>query len=186
MKKLIISGAIIAFAIVICACSGGKKDTSAETDTNPKKEKAINQGIEYIYDSPEAASAPEYIVGTEITGPLALLIPNGSTNKPVDIVDEAMWEYNKRILANPMLANLTQDTIEIESVKLPDSRFDAKFGSKKMIPGMFSALQLYADTTYTIKDYRVIITYRDKKYPNQTFHINIYPNRDALNAAKAK
>ena len=85
-----------------------------------------------------------------------------------------------------MLINHTQDTIEIESVKLPDSRFDVEFASKKMIPGMFSALELYADTTYTITDYRFIVTYRDKKYPDQTFHINIYPSKDALNAAKAK
>ena len=186
MKKSIISGAILASALVICACSGGKTETSAEAESSAKKERAINYGIEYIYDSPEAATAPEYIAGIEITGPLALLEPYVYANNPVDIVDEAMWEYNKRKLAKPMLANLTQDTIEIESVKLPDSRFDAEFGSKKMIPGMFSALELYADTTYTIKDYRVIITYRDKKYPDQTFHINIYPNRDALNAAKAK
>lgn len=186
MKKLIISSAIIASALVICACSGGKKDATAETDAPIKKETVTKNGIEYIYESPEAAAAPEYIAGTEITEPLALLEPYINQIKPVDIIDVDMWDYNKRKLAKPMLINHTQDTIEIESVKLPDSRFNVEFACRKMIPGMFLGLELYADTTYTIKDYRFIVTYRDKKYPDQTFHINIYPSKDALNAAKAK
>ena len=179
MKKFFINILIIASAAAVCACAGDKKDTSAE------KEKIANNEIEYIYDSPEAASAPEYIAETELTGPLALLEPYVYAKNPSDIIDVDMWDYNNRKLAKPMLINLTQDTIEIESVKLPDSRFDAEFACRKMIPEMFSALELYADTTYTIEDYRFIVTYSDKKYPDQTFHINIYPNRDALNAAKA-
>ena len=180
MKKLFIRGAFIASAVAVCACSGTQKDTSAET------EKVVRNGIEYIYDSPEAAAAPEYIAKKEIEGPLALIESYNPNMTPTDIDFVDMWNYNKRKIAKPMLMNISQDTVEIESIQFPDSRFEAKIGTRKLIPRLAMGLELYADTTYAIEDYRFIVTYRDKKYPDQTFHVNIYPDKDALNAAKAR
>lgn len=126
-------------------------------------EKILDNGVKVVYASPMAANTPG-------DGPMALLDPLAHSFNPVDIATiggEPNGENGK--LYRIALFNNSTDTVAIESVLLPDSRFEVvKCTIKKYLPHLTSDLVLKSNKAVKLDDYRFILTYKGGKYPPQS------------------
>lgn len=134
-------------------------------------ETILDNGVKVVYASPMAANTPGY-------GPMALLDPLAHSFNPVDIATiggEPNGENGK--LYRIALFNNSKDTVAIESVLLPDSRFEVvKCTIKRYLPHLTSDLVLKSNKAVKLDDYRFVLTYKGGKYPPQAFHINLHPD----------
>ena len=155
-----------------------------QTDTGDQKESTTTQkGIQIVYSSQEAIKAHKYTGSTEKKVPLTLIDPYNHSVTPVSMADigASPMPDGKGVYYMVNLLNQSQDTVSIESLRLPDARFSAQWtGLVKYIPTLFSGFILKADKGVKLDDYRFVITYKDNKYPPQTFHINLHPDEKKL------
>ena len=145
---------------------------SETTDVSGQgNEKILDNGVKVAYSSPMAANTPG-------DGPMALLDPLAHSFNPVDIATIGGEPNGKNgKLYRIALFNNSKDTVAIESVLLPDSRFEVvKCTIKKYLPHLTSDLVLKSNKAVKLDDYRFVLTYKGGKYPPQTFHINLHPD----------
>lgn len=78
-----------------------------------------------------------------------------------------------------------EDTVFIKSVEFQDDCFDIQWNARDhYIPELSSGCWLWTDSVVAKKDYKIIITYQDQKYPPQVFHVNFYPDMASYNEEK--
>lgn len=149
----------------------GMTDTKTESDT-----------VAIIYSSPRALNAASFDAGNLDKGPLSIL--DGSVERlvTVDIGNDGAYDFNGKKNYQIMVINNSPDTLEIESIELPDSYFKASFPLKSLIPKAFTGIHLTADSARSLNDYRLIINFSDKKYPSQVIHTNLHPDLIRLRA----
>ena len=162
-------------------------DTEKEQSTPATVTVSSSKGVEIIYSSDEAAKAPKYDSSKKNDGPFSLIDPLiSSSMAAVGITDIGGWKFSedddmKRYSVS--IKNLSSDTVAIESIKLPDARFEVEWnGVVKYIPGLLSGFNLKTKEDVRLDDYRFILTYKGGKYPPQTFHINLHPDINKLRA----
>lgn len=164
---------------VACFFSCGSDSKSQKNDAGTEADSRDTVNI--IYSSHEAASLPPYDSDKSYDCPLSLIETLNTTVTPVNIDDVGAYQSGGRMEYGITLINMTADTIHIESLKLPDDRFEARWnGPSRYIPRLYTGFRLTADSAESIKDYRFIITYKGNRYPQQAFHINLHPDVNIL------
>ncbi len=188
MKRnhLIIStGILLAMNLAFTSsCSSVAKNDNSEEDSLTVKFE--DRGYEYsiIYDSENAANSLPFKKGEKDDTPIAIL-DNRSHGKSKGAEIGDIWgiKTNEGATYSVLLLNTTNDSIVIESIELPDTRFKVRLNTPLYEVGMFAPITFNTDSLENINDYRFIINYKDGKYPPQTLHVNFY--RDKASADKA-
>ncbi len=171
MKKSI---AILITIFCFYSCNGNRKLPQADISDNNV---CIENHVTIIYSSPEAVCVPAYDSTKIYDHPLSLIETTNTTITPVNIDNVHAYNSNGKKVYEILLLNMTEDTICIESLKLPDNNFKATwFGPNKYIPKLFTGFRLMCNEDKSIKDYRFIISYKEKNYLQQEFHINLHPD----------
>lgn len=184
MKKHLISLAIATLsAVAITSCRTDSKSTESSSNTTQTEEKPA---VEVIYSSKKSASAPAYDPQQKYDYPLSLIETTNPNVTPVSIDDVGAYKVGDITEYRITLLNMTKDTVEIASVELPDDYFDACWdGMHRMIPGLYTGLKMRCDSAITVNDYRLIINYKNNRYPAQVFHVNLHPDVLKLKEEKA-
>lgn len=184
MKKHLFSlVAVVIATFAITSCGTSSKPTEPESNTTETGDKPA---VKIIYSSAKAASAPAYDPDQKYDHPLSLIETTNPYVTAVSIDDVGAYKVGDITEYSISLLNMTQDTIEIASVELPDAYFNARwYGMHRMIPNLFTGLKMRCDSVITANDYRLIINYKDDQYPAQVFHVNLHPDVLKLKEEKA-
>ncbi len=182
MKDYSITAVMMSCTLYCLSCGNGKNADHEEITTDRTN---MSDSVEIIYSSPEAAEASPYNEAEAYNHPLSLIETTNVYVTPVNIDDVGATASNGRIEYSVTIINMTADTLEVESLKLPDSRFKAEWtGTKRYIPNLFTGFRLLTDSAISQHDYRFIITYKGDKYTPQVFHINLHPDVNKLKELK--
>ncbi len=184
ISLIIPTGILIAMNIALTSsCSSAAKNDNSDEDSLTVK--VEERGYEYsiFYDSKNAQNTLPYKKGVKNDSPLSLKDCHSRRLEGTDIDDVWGMKMNGVPTYSVMLINTTNDSIVIESLELPDTRFKVSLGTPVYEKGMLAPVTFFTDSLTNINDYRFIINYKGDKYPPQTFHVNFY--RDKASADKA-
>lgn len=187
MKNLIklLLSTIVALSIVSC---GGVNETEtadsseAATEISPVR---IPAGLKVEYSSIDALNASAYDSTAEWGSPLALGDGLANSMNGFPIVDVGAYPDNGKMIYDILIVNQSSDTVTIETIKLPGNSMEVNWeGRLTYKPGLLGKIQLRSDSAINSDDFRFILTYKDNKYPPQTFHINLRPDIHKLIAER--
>lgn len=184
ISLIIPTGILLAMNIALTSsCSSAAKNDNSDEDSLTVK--VEERGYEYciFYDSKNAQNALPYKKGEKYDSPLSLKDCHSRGLEETDIDDVWGMKMNGVPTYSVMLINTANDSIVIESIELPDTRFKVSLGTPVYQKGMLAPVTFLTDSLANINDYRFIINYKGDKYPPQTFHVNFY--RDKASADKA-
>lgn len=195
---------VLTVAFTSGGCGGRTTDREATIAPEPKavSEKPL-RGATVVYSSAIAAGRPAFADDKSTEGPLKMGDSRKTHSGPygsnfVDMADVGMYTWIDRREPPSKsgelrqfyldLTNYSKDTLIIDTVLVPDNRFEIDWeGGHKFPPRWNSGMRCYlADSTdvisETIEDYRLIVIYGNKEIAPQTFHFNIHPNINKLRA----
>lgn len=177
---------IIIASLLTSGCTHKKEaqnnDGSISTDTSDVTYPEI------IPSSDNALNAPSFLPGQSLTGPLELLDSHNPYMTATDIDNAVPTKNGDRWMYTLMWRNPSkEDTVFIKSVEFQDDYFDIQWNARDhYIPELSTGCWLWTDSVVAKKDYKIIITYQDEKYPPQVFHVNFYPDMASYNEEKNK
>lgn len=200
MHHTISALAVSIMLLSLPACTGGGGSSTSEesahgkssgdswSDGRPeKKPDPRGEGFKakVIYSSADAINAPAYDSATYVNRPVSLLYSYLQDVVPTDIDDcgAAPW-FDNRNCYTLAIKNMSDDYFGIDSIALPDNRFEANLRCSWLIPSVFTFIDLVCDTVYSHPDYRLVVYYSDKKYAPQVLHVNLHPDFNRLRAEK--
>lgn len=178
---------IAAIGMLVCSCgSKGSSDAACQAESADSLNSNVftnEYGIKCYNSAPEAVAAMNSEPLKKSTeGPVSLADLITNDMEPVDHLEIGAGEdlnmpgtYMYTIGFRNMLPD---ECVAIESVLLPDSYFTPEWTWKSEIPitGV-CFLRLRTKKPLANKYFPVIITYRDNKYPPQTFSITLQPDQ---------
>lgn len=188
MKK-VIGGMMIAGVMMSGLAGCGIKEQKAEAEAEMQTGVAFSERphVEIVYSSAVAAGKPAFAEDESRQGPLKMIdgrkITTDQRLDHVDIADIGAYDLNGRRERILNLYNASSDTLVVDSVLLPDNRFEAKWQSPyNYVPAMLSGIALYGDEKEYIEDYKIVIVYKNEGIAPQTLHVNIHPDIHKLHA----
>lgn len=183
MKK-ILGGMMIAGVIASGLAGCGGKEQKAEVVTEEPAGEELHTTV--VYSSAVAEGKPAFADDDSRHGPLKMTdgrkrVTNWSDTVGMADVGADDYEGKRRVMLS--FINYGQDTLVVDSVLLPDARFEAEWQApRKFIPQLLSGIALRADSIDAIEDYRVVVVFQNKNIPPQTLHFNIHPDVYKLHA----
>ena len=193
MVKRMIGGMIImiagVFASGLAGCGGKGQKAAIEVDAEGQNEEAISEKpyVEIVYCSDIAAGKPAFAEDGSRQGPLKMI--DGRKRNldvrldQVEIADIGAYEFNGRRECMLTIYNPSSDTLVVDSVLLPDNRFEAEWkASYNYFPNFYSTIALYGDEKEYVEDYKIVIVYKNEGIAPQTLHVNIHPDINKLHA----
>ena len=188
MKKMI-GGMMIAGVMMsgLAGCGGKEQKGAAEPETQTGVTFSEGPHVEVVYSSEVAAGKPAFAEDESRQGPLKM-IDGRKTNLDqhldhVEIADIGAYDLNGRRVRELNLYNASSDTLIVDSVLLPDNRFEAEWQSRyNYVPMMLSGIALYGDENEYVEDYKIVIVYKNEGIAPQTLHVNIHPDIHKLHA----
>ena len=154
-----------------------KQDNPTESvESQPEKTTpATDDGkVKIIYSNPAAAAAAKVTDGKSSAGPLILIDAN-THGERVEHLNVGAYPEGDEYVYTIGFFNRSDETVEIESICLPDDYFKASWPSVNTLkPNMVLFLRLVCSKPLDKKEYPVIIHFRDKKLPTQTLSITLY------------
>lgn len=181
--QFICAGILLAMNLSLTSsCSSAAKNDDRDEDSLTVR--IEDNGYEYslIYDSENARNAPAFKDG-KMGVPLSVQDSRKRTLVAIDTDDISCSIENGVLTYCLCLLNTTDDQVEIESIEFPDTRFKARVGCPVYSSGLLSWIKLETDSPVNIKDYRVIINYKGDKYPPETVHVNLHPDKESADKA---
>ena len=184
--KSVIGGMMIAGVMMSGLAGCGGKEQKRAADVQPEDEMSRKLVTEVVYSATVAAGKPAFADDESRLGPLKLSDGRKRFRAWTDTVAIAdfgayMWEGQHRV--DVSFTNFSQDTLLVDSVLLPDARFEANWQApERFIPNMLSGIVLRADSIEAINDYKVVVVFQNKNIPAQTLHVNIHPDINKLHA----
>lgn len=185
MKSIrIISATLLSISVITLSsmygCGNATDNGAARESEGSPLAQDDNYEVKIVYDSELAKGVAPYEKGKTDKSPLSVLNFNTNSLTEVEIADLGFYDNQEKTGKETLVwfKNITNDTIPIEALHLPDHRFNAVWeGLNHYIPSLKCGFKISGDSIeQTISDYRIVITYRDKKYPPQAFHINLHPD----------
>lgn len=163
---------LLAIGIVITACGGTKSEEKEEAQSN-----VVSNGVAVEYASADALNAPAYDPEAEWGTPFALADGLTHSMNGFPHVELGAYPEGGKFVYQVLMVNQSTDTVAVQSIKLPDGYMTVDWsGSREYRPGILSGFKLVCDSAVMRDDYRFIITYKDNKYPPQTFHLDLRPD----------
>ena len=182
------SAVIVVVGVMIpCLASCGGMERKATAELQQEEAASEKPHVEVVYSSPVAAGKPDYINDNSREGPLRLLDGRKKNIYPfvdqVDIADIGAFIYNGQRQRSLSFINFGTDTLIIDSVLLPDNRFEAEWQPRYKFPPQWSSgIILYGDEKEYVDDYKIVIVYKNEGIAPQTLHVNIHPDIHKLHA----
>ena len=154
-----------------------KQDNPTESiESQPEKTTtATDDGkVKIIYSDSAAAAAAKVTDGKSSAGPLILIDAN-THGERVEHLNVGAYPEGDEYVYTIGFFNRSDETVEIESICLPDGYFKASWSSANTLnPNMVKFLRLVCSKPLDKKEYPVIVHFRDKKLPAQTLSITLY------------
>ena len=201
----LITGIISVLTVAFASGGCGGRVTHVEATIEPEAREVSDKpvrGATVVYSSAIAVGRPAFGKDKTTEGPLKMLDGRKAhictPEDFVEMADVGMYTWIDRreppLRSGELrqfylgLENDSRDTLIIDTVLVPDSRFEIDWeGRHNFPPGWNSGMRCYlADSTdvisETIEDYRLVVIYGNKGIAPQTFHFNIHPDINKLRA----
>ena len=196
---------IMLLSLPACTGGGGSPESGQATnvhvgtgtqgqDAKPERKRGMDpdpRGEDFkakiIYNSPKAKAVPPFDPATYVNnGPMRLLASWNPHTQFVDIDDcgASRWLDGTRKDYCISIWNGTDDYLGIESIEVPDSRFEVSVRKTWYKSSAWTFIDMVCDTVYSEPDYRIIVNFKDDMYPPQALHINLHPDINRLRAEK--